>query len=441
MNYDEFLEGKLKRIVSSGFDPGPLPGTLFPFQQFCTTKALKAGRYALFEECGLGKTRQQIIFADKVVRHTNKPALILCPLAVSGQTIKEGENIGIEIKRGGGDIDIFNYEQLEKMDTSKYGCVVLDESSILKNFDGKYRGAIIDTFKNTPYKLACSATPSPNDDMELGNHSEFLNVMSRSEMLAMFFVHDGGETSKWRLKKHAESAFWKWVSSWAVSVSMPSDLGFSDEGYVLPELVCKEFLINTETKDGVLINGTSVSATDFNAELRRTKDKRLEIAASLTSSEQHLIWVKQNEEGDALRKMIPGSIEVKGDQPMELKEELLLAFAAGEIKDLITKTSIAALGMNFQNCHNTTFPSPDFSFEKTYQAIRRFLRFGQKSNVTANFIITDTMSNILTSFKRKQQQFLNMQKQMQSFMNCTQSVSNEQTKYKAKKIKLPSWIN
>lgn len=439
--YAKFLEQKKISHKPSGFTTKSLPDTLYDFQKFCVMRALHAGRYALFEECGLGKTRQQIVFADEVVKHTNGIALILCPLSVAGQTIKEGENIGIEISRNdSARIRIANYEQLPNIDTSKYNCIILDESSILKNFEGKFRNDLISTFSHTPYKLCCSATPSPNDDMELGNHSEFLNAMSRNEMLAMYFVHDGGETSKWRLKGHAEDVFWQFVSTWATVVNAPSAIGFSDEGYILPDLKYVEHLIHTESKNNAIFNSTAVSATDFNAELRRTKQQRMERAAIIDASTdgQHIIWVKQNEEGELLRQMLHGAVEVHGSQSAEQKEEYLLAFASGEIRTLITKTSICGYGMNFQNCHHQTFASPDFSFERTYQGVRRSYRFGQKYPVTANIIVTDTMQNVLSSIKRKEAQFKLMQQRMQSYVSHTHGTSLHNRSYQT--LKLPTWL-
>jgi hypothetical protein len=238
--YHEYLANKLVRFNASGFDAGELNGHLFDFQRHITTLALKKGRFAVFADCGLGKTLIQLDWANQVVNHTHKPVLILAPLAVAGQTIKEGEKFGIPVKRYAGivgeEIYISNYEQLENIDCSEFAGVVLDESSIIKNFDGKTRDLIIELFKDTEYKLACTATPSPNDVMELGNHAEFLNVMTRNEMLSMYFVHDGGDTGKWRLKGHAESDFWAFVASWSVMLARPQDLGFEAVGYDLPPL-------------------------------------------------------------------------------------------------------------------------------------------------------------------------------------------------------------
>jgi hypothetical protein len=421
-DYKEFLKAKQGRPVVSGFHPGELPDTLFEFQKYCVTKSLTAGKYALFADCGLGKTRMQILFAQRCNEHTGKPSLILCPLSVSGQTIQEGQAIGVDILRAQfwpeHPIQIANYEQLEKIDTSKYGCVVLDESSILKNFEGAYRNLIIDRFKLTPYKLCCTATPSPNDPMELGNHSEFLDIMSRNEMLSMYFVHDGGETAKWRLKGHCRKIFWEWVSSWAVVFSDPKDMGFEMEGYKLPDLNFIEKQITTDKRNnGLLFNDVAVSATNFNKELRITKLARLDQVSAIVnkSKESFIIWVKQNEEADSLLEMIPGAIEVRGSDKNEKKEQALLDFANNKFRVLITKAKIAGYGMNFQNCHNQVFASPDFSFETLYQGIRRSWRFRQEHDVNIYLITTDTMKNVIEAINRKQKQFEEMKKEMTIF--------------------------
>ncbi len=425
-SYAAFLERKIKRVNESGFvvKDADLNTHLFDFQRWIVKTALKKGRYAVFADCGLGKTLIQLEWAEKVVAKTKLPVLILAPLAVSGQTIKEGEKFGIKVSKYAGivgqEIYISNYEQLENIDCSEFAGIVLDESSIIKNFDGKTRDLIIELFRDTPYKLACTATPSPNDVMELGNHAEFLNVMSRNEMLSMYFVHDGGETAKWRLKGHAESLFWGFVSSWSVMLAKPHDLGFEAEGYELPDLNFIEKKIVTEKRDnGQLFNEVAVSATNFNQELRLTKVARLEQVAEIVngSDETFIIWVKQNEEADAVKALIPDAVDVRGNESPEVKEKKLLGFAAGEFRVLLTKTKIASFGMNFQNCHNQVFAALDFSFEGLYQAIRRSYRFGQESAVNIYLITTDTMQNVVESIERKEKQFKNMQIQMVDAMN------------------------
>ena len=417
MNYQDFLQTKQKHHIVSGFDAENLNSNLFPFQEFIVKRALKAGKYAIFADCGLGKTLMQLVWAEQVADHTNMPVLILAPLAVKGQTIKEAQKFGVDISN----IEIWNYEQLDNLDCSKYSGIVLDESSILKNFEGQIKKLIIDNFKNTPYKLACTATPSPNDPMELGNHSEFLDVMSRNEMLAMYFVHDGGETAKWRLKGHAIKLFYQFIGSWAIMLNKPQDIGFEMQGYHLPSLNLIEREIKTNKRDnGQLFNDAIISATNFNSELRLTKIERITEAAKLVndSDENFIIWIKQNEEGEELRKLIPESIEVKGSDSPEYKEKMLLGFANNEFRVLITKTKIAQFGLNYQNCRNQIFASLDFSFEGLYQAIRRSYRFGQKNEVNIYLITTDTMANVKQAIDTKQKQFEIMQNEMSLAINA-----------------------
>lgn len=416
MIYTEFLESKKRRHINAGFeikekDINPI---LFDFQRFSVVKALQTGRYGLFEECGLGKTMQQVEWANHVVRKTNQPVTILAPLGVTGQTIEEAKKLGIHVSRVGSKsenkIHITNYEQIEHLDPDKLAGIVLDESSILKNFEGETKKKIIHTFKKTPYKLACTATPSPNDDMELCNHAEFLNHGRRAEILATYFTHDGGDTSKWRLKGHAQKPFWNFVKSWSLFISNPSDLGFDGSMYFLPKLNIIERPIMAPVKNGVLFNDGHVSATDFNQELRNTMELRMAEVynIAMNSDDQCLIWVKQDKEADMLLEMIPGLVDVRGSEKPEAKEEKLLAFASGEIKRLVTKKKIACYGMNFQNCHKQIDASPDFSFEMTYQAARRSWRFGQKHDVNFYVIKTDTMANVIKAIQDKERQFLQM---------------------------------
>jgi len=417
--YIECLKSKQRSVVFSGFDvdQNELNSSLFPFQKFCVQRALKAGKYAFFEDCGLGKTIQQLSWADQVRKRTGLPVLILAPLAVKAQTIKEAFKFGIDIS----DIHINNYEQIDNIDCSIYSGIILDESSILKNYEGATKKLIIEKFKDTPYKLACTATPSPNDPMELGNHSEFLDVMSRNEMLAMYFVHDGGETAKWRLKGHATKLFYRFVASWAIMLNNPSDIGFPMEGYDLPSLNLIEKKIITPKRDnGRLFNNTAISATNFNNELRLTKIERIDQVVDIINSkpeESFIIWIKHNEEGDLLRKLLPEAIEVKGADSNEWKEKHLLGFAENEFRILITKTKVASFGMNYQNCANQIFASLDFSFEALYQAMRRSYRFGQIRPVNIYLITTDTMANVVQSINTKQKQFEIMQKEMSDAVN------------------------
>lgn len=439
-DYIEFLETKQKRHIQSGFTPEQLNDHLFAFQAFIVDRALRCGKYAIFADCGLGKTIMQLEWAHQVSIHTGRPVLILAPLAVSGQTIAEGDKFGIPVMKYYPEMNtmnetpngiyITNYEQLGNVNAEDFAGVVLDESSILKNFEGQTKKDILDSFANTPYKLACTATPSPNDPMELGNHSEFLDVMGRNEMLAMYFVHDGGETAKWRLKGHSIKSFYQFVGQWSIMLNKPSDIGFDDSGYDLPGLNIIEKQIKTAKRDnGKLFNDTVISATNFNQELRLTKVERLDQVAEIVngSTENFIIWIKQNEEGDILRKLIPEAIEVKGSDSPEYKERMLLGFGKNEFRVLITKTKIAQFGMNYQNCHNQVFASLDFSFEGLYQAMRRSYRFGQDFPVNIYLITTDTMQNVKDAIDEKQRQFKIMQDEMSKAVNVNLAGGNMTT--------------
>lgn len=429
-DYQAFLEKKKAQRIESGFivDDSELNPMLFGFQKYCVKRALAVGKFALFEDCGLGKTIQQLEWAKQVAAKTGMRVLILAPLAVIGQTIKEGDKFGYNVTEYSeaatciGDYDIFitNYDNLENVDVSCFGGVVLDESSILKNFQGKTRTALIDAFRRTPYKLACTATPSPNDTTEICNHAEFLDVMSRNEMLAMYFVHDGGSTSDWRLKGHAKQSFWDFVSTWAVMLNKPSDIGFDDDGYELPPLNVIQDVVETPHRDnGLLFNSTAVNATEFHKELRLTMQLRLDRVAELVngSNESFIIWIGQDEEGKYLRSMLTDAVEVKGSDSREYKKEKLLGFGKGDFRVLITKLKIAQFGLNYQNCHNQVYASLDFSFEATYQGIRRSYRFGQTKPVNIYLVTTDTMQNVKDSFDAKQAAFKEMQASMTLAMN------------------------
>ena len=436
MDYKEFLQSKQKRIAEAGFnvDESQLNSFLFDFQRHIVTKALKMGRYAIFADCGLGKTLMQLEWARNVSNHTNGAVLILTPLAVSGQTIKEGSKFGISIERYSGQtapgLYVTNYEQLENIDCSVFAGVVLDESSILKNFEGQTKKLIIDSFAKTPYKLACTATPSPNDLNEIGNHSEFLNILDAQDMRARWFVRDEG-MNNYRLKSHAKTDFYGWISSWATMLSKPSDIGFSATGYDLPKLNYVEHVIKTgRASEGRMFADGIVNATNFNQELRFTVIERLDKVAEIVnaSNEPFLIWIKHNDEGDKLKQLLPEAVEVRGSDTPEQKEARLLGFASGEFRVLITKQKIAQFGMNFQHCRNQIFASLDFSFESLYQSIRRSYRFGQKQEVNIYIITTDTMENVIASINKKQSQFEEMQNEMNKQIN--ERVYGLKTEYK-----------
>jgi DNA modification methylase len=437
MEYSEFLRQKQKEHILSGFDidESELNPMLFEFQKFSVKRALNAGKYAVFANTGQGKTPMQLEIAKQVFKYTQKPVLILAPLAVTGQTIEEGIKFGVEVKRftESGNIHIANYEQLENIDCSKYGCICLDESSILKNETGAYRNLLIEKFKLTPYKFCFSATPSPNDPMELGNHSEFLDVMNYNEMLAMFFVHDAGETQKWRLKGHAVSKFYEFVSLWSIMYSHPKDIGFDESGFDLPKLEIIERQVATPIPEGQLFAGKAVNATDYNQTLRETEQLRIQqtidIVKTLPENESVIIWTKQNEEAkniyNQLKQIGIDCRNVQGSDSVEKKECDLLGFAHNEFRILITKQSIASQGLNYQNCCYQIFNSIDFSFEQTYQAMRRSWRFGQKRKVTCWMVTTDRMTNVIKIQQDKHLSFNTMQNEM--IKAVTKNLNNQIT--------------
>lgn len=422
MNYEDFLKNKVNTMSRIGFDVdcSKLNSNLFDFQKHIVNQALLVGRYAVFADCGLGKTLMQMEIAKQCAYETGKPSLILAPLAVVEQTIEEGKKFGIEINYfGKGDnVQITNYEQLKNVTPDYYGCICLDESSILKNFQGKTKNRILSAFKDTPYRFCFTATPSPNDTMELGNHSEFLGQMKFKNMLSMYFINDMDTVQKWRLKGHAEKSFWSWVSSWSICLTNPSDIGFPNDNYKLPSLNLIDHKLKSNKLDnGLLFNNLSVSSTNHNKELRRTFDIRMGKTIELANStkEPVIVWVKHNEESTYLSKMITGAKEVTGSMKDQQKKDLLLGFAKGDFRVLITKSKIAQYGLNYQHCNEQIFPSLDFSFEGTYQAIRRSYRFGQKREVNIHLITTDTMQNIIESINRKQSQFTEMQLKLKEY--------------------------
>ena len=426
MDYTTFLESKRKQVIESGFEVDSLNQNLFDFQEFIVKRALKAGKYAVFADTGLGKTIMQLSWANQVTLHTNKPVLILAPLAVSGQTIEEGKKFGIEVQRlksdvFGSGIFITNYEQLDNVNCDQFSGVVLDESSILKNYTGKYKNQIINVFSHTPYKLACTATPSPNDINEIGNHSEFLGILDAQDMRSRWFVRDDG-MNNYRLKHHAKKEFYKWVGSWCTMITNPANLGFNETGkkFNLGKLNYIEHGIETSKQDnGKLFNDATVNATNFNAELRRSMKQRLELAAGIAneSNESFIVWINQNEEEKILKKLIPDCVTVNGSEKPEAKEKKLLGFAKGGFRVLVTKKKIAQFGLNFQNCNNQIFASLDFSFEGLYQAIRRSYRFGQKKTVNIHLITLDTMQNVIESIRRKEGQFKELQTELRTGIN------------------------
>jgi len=455
MSYEKYLESKMDAPIMSGMEPigiGINP-TLFEYQRDLTTWALRRGRAAIFADTGLGKTFMQIEWANQV--SSKGRVLILAPLAVAEQTVLEAKKLNVTIKyrrKDEGDlITITNYEMLHEFDVSKFVGVVLDESSILKSYSGKMRTALIETFQKTPFRLACTATPSPNDYTELGNHSEFLGIKSRSEMLAEYFVHDMDNTQDWRLKGHAIEPFWKWVSSWGAMLKKPSDLGYSDDGFKLPALEIEERVIPSNHKDywaeGFLFAPDAKTLSDQRATRRATMSKRLEMAKELAvGKEQVLIWCELNDEGDALEKLIDDSLQVKGGDDLEEKSERLLGFASKDFRVLITKAKIAGFGMNWQNCNKMIFMGASHSYEQTYQAIRRCWRFGQKKPVKVYIICSENETSILTNLKRKESDAEKMGAEMTARVCGILSAEIKGTKKEwneynpKKKMIVPSWI-
>ncbi len=416
MNYQDFLKTKEKKFIASGFniDEGELNKNLFDFQKFIVRIALKKGRFAVFAETGLGKTIMQLEWAYQVKKRTNKNVLILSPLAIIEQTIKEGVKFGININKYthliNNDIQITNYEQLKNVDVAEFGGIVLDESSILKGRDGKTSRLLIDTFKNYQYKLCCSATPSPNDHGELGKHSDFLGVMSYDEMLSMFFVQDQKikKSNKWRLRKHGIDDFWRFVSSWSISIDHPRTFKFHTKGYDLPGVEYIEHFIPVENNTNTLFPSNVVSATDLNKDLRRTKTKRInEVYDTVMGDEaQWIIWALHNDEANELSKLIPDSVNVQGSDKPEIKAKNLNRFANNEFRVLITKLSIGSMGLNFQNAYKMFFLSYNDSFERFYQGVRRELRFGQKNIVKVHICIPESQLNVRNNILEKEKKHL-----------------------------------
>ena len=423
MLYQDFISSKRVSHGSHGFsiDRNTLNSALFDHQRDIVAWALRKGRAAVFADCGMGKTFVQLEWARAVCDHTQGRVLILTPLAVAEQTAREAARFGIPavVSRDGTlpahGVVIANYQMLHKFSAVDFVGVVLDESSIIKAFNGKTRNQIIETFAATPYRLACTATPSPNDHTELGNHAEFLGVMSRTEMLATFFVHDGGETQVWRLKGHAQDEFWKWVCSWGVMIRRPSDMGYSDAGYDLPALN-----IHTHTIDsGIVKSGElfTTEATDLETQRkarRQTLDARCAKVAALASSspEPWLVWCELNDEGDTLERLIPGAVQVSGSDDDEEKADKMLGFADGRYRVLITKPKIAGFGMNWQHCRNMAFVGLTHSYEQFYQATRRCWRFGQTQEVAAHVVVTDIEGAVARNIQRKDTEAKTMQDAM-----------------------------
>ena len=449
-SYENFLARKDLLIKSCGFevDRSELNPMLYDFQKDIVRFSLMKGRSAIFADCGLGKTPMQLEWAQKVSEHTEMPVLILAPLAVASQTVREGEKFHIhvtycedqeDVEEG---VNITNYEKLDKFVANEFSGIVLDESSILKSFSSKTRTELIDMFQQTPYRLCCTATPAPNDYMELGNHSQFLGIMTREEMLAMYFTHDGKRTSQWRLKGHAKDIFWQWMASWAVFISNPADLGYHEEGYQLPELILHEITVDGEAPIKV-----ELSLDERREARRESLPNRVAAAAELVnnSDEQWLLWCNLNDESHALHEAIPDSIEVQGSDDNDYKKKSMLDFSDASERILVTKPKIAGFGMNWQSCHNMIFVGLSDSFEQYYQAVRRCYRFGQEHPVNVYIIISAKEGCVRDNIERKQQEAQAMRDAMTQYTKEITQKELRQTKRLSTPyepnvpMKLPRW--
>jgi hypothetical protein len=443
MKYQEFIESKRITPVLAGHDveESQLNTNLFDFQKVSVKWALKRGRAAIFADTGLGKTIMQTSWADEVVKHTGGDVIIFAPLCVATQTVNEGLKFGISInycrdqenvKPG---INITNYEMMDKFDMELFAGVVLDESSIIKNRDGKTRNAIIESCRDVRYKLSCTATPSPNDFMELGNQAEFLGIMNMSEMLAMYFINDAGDTGTWILKGHAKRKFWEWMATWACVIRSPNDLGFDGSAYVLPKLNMFEHVVESATTDGLFAD-IALGLLDRNRARKESIDDRVEKCAEIVnaSNEQFVIWCHRNEEAEKLTKLIDGSVDVAGSDSIDHKDQTIEKFLRGDIRVMISKPKILGSGMNFQNCHNTAFVGLSDSWEQYYQAIRRFYRFGQKQEVNVHVISAESEGAVVENIKRKESQNETIGAEMVKYMSTSMKkeifgAENERTEY------------
>lgn len=459
-DYATFIRNKAQANTGSGFEPLWMPDFLFDFQAALVEWNLRTGRSATFADCGLGKTPMELVWAENVHRKTNRPVLLLTALAVAPQIVREAEKFGIEVTRShdGKDprgIVVSNYERLHLFDRNDFVAVIGDESSILKSFDGARRQEITDFARALPYRLLETATAAPNDYIELGTSSEALGYLGHMDMLMRFFKNDqnsikamrsrrfetgaGGEAPKWRFKGHAELPFWQWVCSWARAVRKPSDLGFDDGRFVLPELIEREHVVTARSlAEGTLFPMPAVGLAEQREERRRTIAERCEKAAELMQPhDTSVAWCHLNDEGDLLERIIPGAVQVSGDDSDEEKEEKLLAFSSGQIKRLVTKSKIAGFGLNWQHCHHMiTFPS--HSFEQYYQSVRRFLRFGQEHAVEVDIVTTEGEQKVLENLQRKARQADVMFSRLVSEMNRALHIERK-TEY-TQPVKVPAWL-
>jgi superfamily II DNA or RNA helicase len=454
MSYESFISGKATEHVAAGFAPEALPAHLFDFQRAIVEWACQRGRAAIFADTGLGKTAMQTAWAVQVAKHTGGRVLILAPLCVAQQTVEESARWGIDItyarsqEQTDAQIVITNYEMVERFDATQFAGVVLDESSILKAHDSKTRARLIEMFGRTPYRLSCTATPSPNDHMELGNQAEFLGVMTATEMLAMFFVHDGGDTSQWRLKGHGKSRFWEWMANWSICIRNPADLGFDGSRYILPGLQINEHVLPADKPlDGQLFAGIAQTLTERRQAKRGSMTERVRTAAELVNSHDRpaIVWCHLNDESKALAASIPDAIEVTGSMTVDEKEAAIMAFTHGEKRVIVTKPSIAGFGLNWQHCSDMVFAGLDDSFESFYQAIRRSYRFGQKRVVDVHLISSESEGAVKANLERKQAQATDMAESMVQHMReltaqQIKGVVMEKSEYKREVAQGEGWL-
>lgn len=422
MSYESFIANKLAKVPATGIAGYECKlASLFDHQRALVTWAVRRGRAAIFADTGLGKSRMQLAWAQAVHAHTSQPVLILAPLAVAEQTVGEGAAIGVVAKQcrdmaevGDAAIVVTNYERLHRFDASHFGAVVLDESSCIKHSDSKTLGRLIEAFASTPFKLCATATPAPNDWTELGTHAEFLGVCSQQEMLAEYFAHDGGDTSKWRLKGHARELFWRWVCTWGALVRRPSDLGFDDSAYRLPSLRVHEHILSVESAampaQGMLIPLEASSLSERREAKRASLTERVAACAAEVNADTQpwIVWCELNAEADALRVAIQDAVEIRGTDDPDDKQRKLLDFMAGKIRVLLTKPSIAGFGINAQHCARMAFVGATDSFESYYQSVRRCWRFGQKRDVHVHIYVGELEGAILRNLKRKESEAIAM---------------------------------
>ena len=454
--YEAFLASKRILADPCGFDVSRerINPMLFEFQADIVQWALRRGKAAIFAHTGLGKGPMQMEWCKHVSEKTGQPTLIAAPLAVSQQFMREAAKFGYDLTHARSQSDVraglnvTNYERLDLFDLTQFAGVSLDESSCIKDWTSKTAKTLIERLANTPFKLCSSATPSPNDHAELGTHAELLDVMRRSAMLAMFFEHDGGETSKWALKGHGKRPFWKFVASWAVCVKKPSDLGYEDGGFDLPPLNLQEHIVSVDhsvNTDGMLFRCPDLSATGLHKEMRLTCRDRAKRVAELVAEkpdEPWLLWCNTNYESDALREFVPQAVSVRGSDAPEKKEKALIGFATGDIRIMESKPEIAGFGMNYQHCANMAFVGLSYSFENLFQAIRRCWRFGQTRQVNAHIVIAETEGAVLDNIRRKERQYEELQAEMNQAMREEQlAVRHKVTRYEhAVEMEVPSWL-